>query len=100
MPPQLNPTLSDTFSAMKTAVGAVTKAVLVSQFLMNLFIGSALQELFSAIRKLTIMVHLLLINVRIPANAQVFFNKLLEFVTFELIDSESIFRRSFNLYET
>jgi hypothetical protein len=41
----------------------------VLNFGMNLFLGGAIQQLFSAIRKLTIMVHLLIINVRIPANA-------------------------------
>jgi hypothetical protein len=44
---------------------------------MNIFIGGAIQELFSAIRKLTIMVHLLMINVKIPVKAMMFFEVLL-----------------------
>jgi hypothetical protein len=67
--------------------------------LMNLLLGSALQQLFSSIRKLTIMVHLLIVNVRIPANAQLFFGVLLEFVTFNLIDLEPYLRKTLNLYE-
>jgi hypothetical protein len=45
------------------------------------------------------MVHLLIVNVRIPANAQLFFGVLLEFVTFNLIDLEPYLRKTLNLYE-
>jgi len=50
-------------------------------------------------RKLTIMVHLLITNVRIPANAQYFFAGLLEFVTFDLIDLAPHIRKGLNLYD-
>jgi len=53
--------------------------------------------MFAAIKKLQIMVHLLVINVRIPANAQVYFSVLLQLVTFNFIDTESTIRRLFNL---
>jgi hypothetical protein len=43
------------------------------------------------------MVHLLIINVNIPANATVFFSGLLGFVTFNLIDIEEPIRKSLNL---
>ena len=43
------------------------------------------------------MIHLLLINVMIPANAQIFFSGLLGFVTFGLIDFEATFRKIFHL---
>jgi hypothetical protein len=74
--------------------------VLVGQFLLNFFLGSAIQQLFSSIRKLTIMVHLLMINVKIPAHAQVFFKELLEFVTFNVINTEPYLRKGLNLYDT
>ena len=45
------------------------------------------------------MVHLLIINVRIPANAQLFFGVLLQFVTFNIIDLEPTIRKTLNLYE-
>ena len=67
---------------------------------MNIFIGGAIQELFSAIRKLTIMVHLLMINVKIPVKAMVFFEVLLQFVTFNIINIEPYIRKGLNLYET
>lgn len=60
--------------------------MVIANFVINLFLGGALQQLFSAIRKLTIMVHLLIINVKIPANAQLFFAALLGFVSFDVIE--------------
>lgn len=77
VPPQMDPENSKNLILAAKAAENVSKAVIVGQFLMNLFVGSAIQQLFSSIRKLTIMVHLLIINVRIPANAQLFFGVLL-----------------------
>jgi hypothetical protein len=44
------------------------------------------------------MVHLLIVNVNIPANAQIYFNGLLSFVTFSLYDIEEPIRKGLNLY--
>jgi hypothetical protein len=64
---------------------------------MNLMLGGAIQQLFSAIRKMTIMVHLLIINVKIPANAQMFFAGLLSFVTFDIIELGPYIRKGLDL---
>ena len=45
------------------------------------------------------MMHLLIINVNIPANAQVFFKYLLNFVTFNLIDIEEPLRKVLKLFD-
>jgi len=45
------------------------------------------------------MVHLLLINVRIPVRAVVFFEVLLQFVTFNIINIESFLRNVLKLNE-
>jgi hypothetical protein len=67
---------------------------------MNLFLGGALAQLFQAIRKLTIMVHMIIINVRIPANTQIFFSGLLSFVTFNIINLEPYLRKAFRIDES
>lgn len=46
---------------------------------------------------MTIMVHLLIINVKIPANAQMFFAGLLTFVTFDIIELGPYIRKGLNL---
>ena len=61
------------------------------------FLGGVLAELFGVMNKMQIMVHLLLINVAIPANARIFFSGLLSFVTFGLIDFEPTFRKILHL---
>ena len=68
-------------------------------FFINLFLGGALQQLLGAIKKFAITVHLLITNVRVPTNAQLFFSGLLNFVTFNLIDLEGPLRKSFGLYD-
>jgi len=66
---------------------------------LNAFVGIAIAQLFQSIRKLSIMVHLLIINVRIPANSQFFFERLLKFVTFDIIDTQAMMRKILNLYD-
>ena len=73
--------------------------MVIANFVINLFLGGALQQLFSAIRKLTIMVHLLIINVKIPANAQLFFAALLGFVSFDIIELGPYIRAGLKLPE-
>ena len=65
----------------------------------NFLLGGALSELFAAINKLQIMVHLLVINVQIPANAQIYFSVLLQLVTFNFIDTEDTMREMFGLFD-
>jgi hypothetical protein len=79
------------------AAKATSKAVIVVNFFVNLLLGGALSQLFQAIRKLTIMVHLLIINVRIPPNASFFFASLLNFVTFNIVNLEPYLRKIFRL---
>lgn len=93
----MDPTGSATLQAAAATVKAASKSVVIANFAVNLFIGGALQQLFSAIRKLTIMVHLLIINVSIPANAQFFFAGLLSFVTFDIIELGPYIRSGLNL---
>jgi hypothetical protein len=45
------------------------QSVMVFNFFVNIFLGGALQQLFGAIKKLAIMVHMLITNVRVPTNA-------------------------------
>jgi hypothetical protein len=66
---------------------------------LNLSLGSALQQMFAEMRKMSIMVHLLIINVAIPGNAQYFFSQLLQFVSFNLIDITKQMRSLFRIYD-
>lgn len=97
VPLQMDPEGSAGLTAATEIVESASKAVVVLNFAMNLMLGGAIQQLFSAIRKMTIMVHLLIINVKIPANAQMFFAGLLSFVTFDIIELGPYIRKGLNL---
>jgi len=71
--------------------------MVVVNFLMSLLLGGALSQLFGVIGKLQIMVHLFLINVEIPVNAQVYFGNLFQLVTYNIIDITSVLRSSLKL---
>lgn len=84
------------FNASRT-FAQTSKLLVVVNFLMNLLLGAALSQLFGVIGKLQIMVHLFLINVEIPVNAQVYFGNLFQLVTYNIIDITSFFRWSLKL---
>jgi hypothetical protein len=72
---------------------------MVSTFIQNLLLGGVLSQLFSSIKKLQIMVHLLLTRTSIPINAMIYFSGLLSVVTYDLINTEPFLRRMLNLVD-
>jgi hypothetical protein len=64
-----------------------------------MILSTALQEMLSAIKKMQIMIHLLLIEVEIPPTCQIFFSSLLKLVTYELFDISLYLRKGLNLKE-
>lgn len=84
---------------MGDMMGDAGKAAVMANLAFNFVLGGALSELFAAISKLQIMVHLLVINVKIPANAQIYFSVLLQLVTFNFIDTEDTMRNMFGLFD-
>ena len=97
VPQQIELSLAD---QLKKAAGMIknsSKAAVILNFAMNMIFSGALQEMLSAMKKMQIMIHMLLINVLIPPTAQIFFSSLLKLVTFELIDISSYLRKGLNL---
>ena len=99
VPQQIELILAD---QLKKAAGVMknsSKAAVIFNFVMNMVFSGALQEMLSAMKKMQIMIHMLLINVQIPPTAQIFFSSLLKLVTFEIIDISSYIRKVLNLEE-
>ena len=46
----------------------MSKVAVVVNFILNMVLSGALQEMFAAIKKMQMMIHLLLINVQVPAS--------------------------------
>jgi len=85
--------------AIGESIGNTGKAVAIGNFVMNMFFGGILQELLSAMSKLQIMLHLLIINVVVPAHALIYFKGLLGLVTFQIYDFSNLLTRLFRLDE-
>ena len=97
MPTQLDPALANGLNNLVSAVTDTAKGVMISNFVFNLFLGGLLSELFQSMTKLQIMVHLLITNVLIPANAQIYFSALLSLVTYDFVEMEGSIRNGFKL---
>jgi hypothetical protein len=76
-----------------------SKAAVILSFLLKLLLGGPIRRLFDAIRKVSIMVHLLIINVPVPANVQYFFAGLLSFIRFDIINVDTWLRPLLQLYD-
>jgi len=97
IPNQMDPALYGSIEGLAGILANGGKAVVVANFVLNVLLGGALSQLFAAISKLQIMVHLLITNVVIPANAQVFSSGLLSLVTYEIIETEDSLRKNLKL---
>ena len=82
VPPQMDYRDGKKIKAAGVAVGGTAKAFVLLSFFLNIFLGGIMQELFAHIHKLQIMIHLVIVNVLVPPHAMIYFNGLLNFITF------------------
>ena len=59
--------------ALGNTVGDAGKALAIGNVVMGIFLGGILSELFAVMNKLQIMLHLLIVNVLVPAHAMIYF---------------------------
>ncbi len=77
-----------------TAV-AVTKGVMIAAAAMPFILSAVLSQLLTVIRSITIIVHMMTIQLLLPANCVAFFALLAPLVTFDLIPTESLVEKIF-----
>lgn len=99
VPQQMDAGLAATLQKAAITIQNSSKAVVVVNFAMNMVLSGALQQMLSAMKKMQIMIHLLLIDVQIPPACQIFFSSLLNLVTYELIDISPYLRKGLKLEE-
>jgi hypothetical protein len=80
-----------------SAIQNGSKAVVVLNFILNMALSGMLQEMFAAMKKMQLMIHLLLVNVVVPASCQMFFNSLLNLVIYNIVDLSPYLKRGFKL---
>ena len=83
--------------ALGSAVGDAGKAMVIGNFILNLFLGGILSELLQAMTKLQIMIHLIIINVVVPAHALVYLQGMLSLLTFQIYDFTPLLTALFHL---
>lgn len=68
-----------------------SKITMIVTFLMTMVVKNQLNAMFSAIKKLQIIVHMVLVSLAIPAVAQIFFSYLLDICAFSLFPTDEIY---------
>ena len=87
--------LSDIGNAIQNG----SKTVVIANFVLNMALSGMLQEMFAAMKKMQLMIHLLLVSVVVPASCQMFFNSLLNLVTYNIVDLSPYLKRGLKLDE-
>lgn len=77
----------------------MSKAFVVFNLLLGLFLGGILQEMFAHINKLQLIIHLVVINVLIPPHTMIYFKGLFGFITFQIFDFRPMLNKIFALKE-
>lgn len=97
VPLQLDKKVGAILAGVGLAIQNGSKAVVVANFVLNMALSGMLQEMFAAMKKMQLMIHLLLINVVVPASCQMFFNSLLNLVTYNIVDFSPYLKRGLKL---
>ena len=96
LPNQVDEETAAIISFVVQVVIALTGSALSFVSIQKLIIGNSLNMLIGAIKNMQVLVHLTLISFLVPANTLVFFGLILEFVTFDLIDTSSLTQSYYN----
>ena len=93
--PQMSPEDAKKIEFFTNTIKQASRFIIMLNFFLKLLISQSLNTLFGAMNKLQIIAHLLMIKVRIPPNAWLFFVSLLSLVNFDIIDTEPLSKRIF-----
>ena len=86
IPTQMDSKLGEQLDGATTAASNSAKIFLAGEFILSMFFVGGLSQLLKLNQNLSVIVHMQLLNVQSPPNAQVFFSKLLSIVAFDVID--------------
>ena len=78
---------AEKIEAICIGAGIIVGAGLSLTTIVNLFVGSNMHKLLGSVKNLQIIVHLTLLSVVMPANAQVLMSVLFMWITFDLYDT-------------
>jgi len=96
----MSPDSASAIKALGNTVLAAGSGLVFGNFLINLLLQGSLQQLFSTIKKMQILVHMALVNVSLPANASMFFAYLLQIVAFDVVPTDNAYDTIFSFEES
>ena len=96
IPRQLNGESGAIMVSAAAAVDTASTAAVGTNFLVNLLLSASLNQLWSMLNGLQIFVHMPLMDVRFPANANTFIVFLVNIANFDIIPTDYLFGKIFN----
>ena len=91
---------AEKIEAICLGAGLIVGAGLSLTTIVNLFVGSNMNKLLGSVKNLQIIVHMTLMSVVMPANAQVLMSVIFEWITFDLYDTSSLTSSYYSPVET
>jgi len=85
---------------MANIVKGVVVATFASSAIVQLIISGSLNTIFGTTRYMQLLVHMMLINIMLPANASIFFGSLLQIAGFDFVPTDDMFVYLFDIEET
>lgn len=85
--------------ALASNISTAGQGITVVIFILTYGINMGMQNILSQIRNLGIITHLMMMKLQYPGTMQIFFAKIFEFVTFDLVPTEHIYPHFLQLDE-
>ena len=90
LPNQMDKEYAEKIKSASQAAGGLVGAGFSFTAVINLVVGHKMNEMLGSVKNLQLIVHLTLMHVLVPANAQVLMTAIFEYVTFDLFDTSSL----------
>ena len=88
MPTQVDGTTATVISAFGSASAAAVGSSFSLNFLLNMLMSTSMNQMLASMKALQIIIHLSLMNVKVPANAQQFNGFISSMVVYDPINVE------------
>jgi hypothetical protein len=89
-----------TLTASTTSISSGMNTLVIGNFLLNFALQASLSLMWGMINCLQLFVHLPLLNIQFPPNANLFMRKLIDVASFDIFPTDAIYGRLFNFTET
>ena len=86
----MDPGLASVIEAAGVTAAASSAASMSLNFILNIVMSTSFNQMLSAIKNVQIIVHLTLLSVVVPANAQLFYGAIAEMVAFDPVEMDMV----------